>query len=118
MSQWNDGPIKTYTASAVMAQYLRVKHVAAADGTVELAAAADRELGQLERPALAVGDDVPVRLRNSEGSCIMVANAAIAKGAEVFGAAGGKIAPSGANAIGTAEEAAGADGDYIEVLRY
>jgi len=62
---------------------------------------------------------VPVILRNAEGTVPMVASAAIAAGVAVYGAASGKIATtvSGA-AIGVSCEAAAADGDIIEVMRY
>jgi hypothetical protein len=114
--QFTEGYVKTYQASIAIAQYLRVKLTA---GLLVLAVAADKELGTTERPSFGTaGEDVPVRLRTAPGTAIFIANAAIARGAEVFAAAGGKVAPAGTVAIGTAESAAGADGDQIEVLRY
>jgi hypothetical protein len=77
------------------------------------------EVGTMDVPAFASGDKVAVVLRNCEGTCFMVASAAISAGVAVYGAASGKIATTvSGTAIGISMEAAAADGDLIEVERY
>lgn len=115
MSQMNSTAVKTYSAEAAMDQYMRVKY--SATFNVEPAGSTDAELGCTERPVFEAGDDVPVRMRSAEGTCIMVADGAIALGADVFAGAAGKVSAAGTLLVGTAEAASTADGDYIEVLR-
>jgi hypothetical protein len=117
MSQMVDTNTRSFVAGAAIAQYLRVVLSA---GKLAVAGITDRELGQTERRTYADGDNVSVRLRNAGGTCIMVANAAIAVGADVFSAASGKVGASASTArrIGTALTASAADGDWIEVLRH
>lgn len=106
---------RTFTAGGAISQYARVKF----DGTsVTAAGASDDWIGVAQQAAFASGDVVAVRLRTSEGTCKMIASAAISAGAEVQGAAAGKIATSAGtgSACGTALEAATDDGDVIEVL--
>ncbi|MFQ5505313.1 MAG: capsid cement protein [Planctomycetota bacterium] len=115
MSQYVETPTRTFTAGAAIAAGLRVKLTA---GKLAVAGVADKEIGTLEAASFADGDARAVRLRNAQGTRKMVANGAISQGAAVFTAAGGKVGPSIATAflIGTALEAASADGDVIEVL--
>lgn len=114
MSQYIQAPCRQFTAGGAVAKYLRVKTPSA----LAAAGAADVELGTIENAALAANDVVSVRLRSAEGTCKMVAAGAITAGASVYGAAGGKIDDvANGNYIGTALEAASADGDVIEVLR-
>ncbi|HBE72471.1 MAG TPA: hypothetical protein DDW52_30425 [Planctomycetaceae bacterium] len=115
MSQYVGSGIKTYTADAAIEQYLRVTY--AASGNVELADATTPELGCAERPTFEQGEDIPVRLRSAEGTCIMVADGAIALGGDVYAGADGKCSAAGTVLLGSAESAVSADGDYIEVLR-
>ncbi|MGB0714263.1 MAG: capsid cement protein [Phycisphaerae bacterium] len=120
MSQFVEGPTRTFRASAAIGRYLRVKMTA---GKVALAGvgATDEpaELGTMEMAAFAADELVSVRLRNAPGTVKMVASGAITQGAAVFGAAAGKISASTSGAaIGRALEAASADGDVIEVLRF
>lgn len=117
MSQMVETPTRTFTTGAALARYLRVVLSA---GKLAAAGIADRELGQTERRTYADGDAVAVRLRNAPGTCIMIANAALAVGADVFTAAAGKVGASASTArkIGTALSASAADGDAIEVLRH
>lgn len=115
MSQQVDTGIRTFTAGAAIAQYLRVKIAA---GVLAAADAADRELGVMTRASFAAGDEVAVSLRNKPGTQKMVAGAAITQYAVVSGIAGGKVDDVvNGNAIGIALEAATADNDVIEVLR-
>jgi CMP-2-keto-3-deoxyoctulosonic acid synthetase len=111
----NPNPVKTYPAGAVMGNHLRV---VLSSGQLALASNTQRELGVLNRRVLEVGEDAPVILRNAQGTVPMVAAGAIALGAEVFAAANGKVAATGTVSIGTAETAAAADNDFIEVLRF
>lgn len=114
----NPTGLLTFTAGAAIGQYLRVKLSA---GKLAVAVAADGpgvELGTMEEASFADGDIRAVRARNFPGTRKMVANAAVAVGAQVFTAAAGKV---GATAIGSFREGialttAAADGDIIEVL--
>lgn len=115
MSQWVDTNTRTFVAGAAIAQFLRVK---LSGGALAVAGATDKDLGTLERPAFASGEQVSVILRNKVGTKVMVANGALALGADVFTAAAGKVGASstGAYLVGTALQPAAADGDLIEVL--
>lgn len=118
MSQYVETPTRTFAAGGALALHARVKLAA---GALALAGATDVEIGTTTRETFAAGDDVAVRLRNAQGTCKMIAAAAIASGAEVNAKASGKIdddAAASSVKIGTALEAATADGDIIEVLRY
>jgi hypothetical protein len=57
-----------------------------------------------------------VTLRNAEGTIILTAAGSIAAGVSVYAAADGKVDDTGTVLIGQALQAAGADGDWIEVL--
>lgn len=115
MAQSHDSPIKTYCAEGAIDVHLRVKY--AASGNVELAGAADKDIGVSNRRVFEQGDDLPVHLRTAQGTVCMTADGAIAKGAEVFAGAAGKVSAAGTVSLGTSEQASTADGDYIEVLR-
>jgi hypothetical protein len=118
VSQYIDGNYKNFTAGGAIAQHLRVKLTA---GVLVLALAVDRALGTMRDSAFATGDNRAVRLRSANGTSRYVANGAIAQGVKVYGAAGGKITATpalGAALVGDSLEAAGADGDVIEVLHH
>jgi hypothetical protein len=110
----NDTGTPTFTAGAAIGQYLRVKLTA---GLLALAGITDRELGTMEEASFANGDVRSVHLRNCGGSKKMIANGAIAVGADVYTAASGKVGVSASTAYreGIALTAAAADGDVIEV---
>lgn len=116
---YTDQSVKTFVASAALGQFLRVTYGSSGTaGQMILAGAAVAELGVTDLPSYAALDDIPVRLRTAQGTQQFVASGAIALGATVRCAAGGKITSSGTDPIiGTALEAATADGDIIEVLR-
>ena len=117
MSQQVDTNTKPFTASGAIAQYARVKQNS--DGTVAAAAATDRDIGTATRATFASGDPVAVKLRSAAGTHKMIAAGAITAGALVYSAASGKVsatAATGSYVLGTALEAATADGDVIEVL--
>ena len=114
MTQQIDTGAKTFTASGTIARFDRVKF---ASDKVAVAGASDVDVG-VATEAAAADDVISVWLRTKQGTMKMKASAAIATGAEVEAAASGKIATkSSGTAIGIALEAAGADGDIIEVLR-
>jgi hypothetical protein len=113
MSQYVETPTRAFTAGAAIAQFLRVKLSA---GKLAAAGASDISLGVLQEAALADLDIRAVRLRTAQGTTKMVASEAISAGASVYAAASGKIAATGTVYEGIALEAAGADGDVIEVL--
>jgi len=105
----------TFTANAALAPYLRVE---LSSGKLIAAGALSNELGTLVKRVLAADDPAAVVPRNMAGTVKMVAAGAFSQYATVYGAAGGKIDDTvNANEIGTALEAATADGDVVEVLR-
>lgn len=116
MSQFVDGPNKSFKTSAAIAKYARVK--LASDGTISTAVLADVEIGIAQQDAFASGDIVTVRLRNASGTQKAIALAAIVAGANVYSAAAGKVSvsASGAFNLGKAMEAATASGDIIEIM--
>lgn len=119
MANYVETVSRTFQSGATIPECARVK---LSSGVLALAGvgASDEpvEIGTAERACVS-GDQVAVRLRCAPGSQKMIAGGSIAVGVAVYGAANGKISttPSG-TAIGVALEAAGADGDIIEVLRY
>jgi hypothetical protein len=117
MSQYVDGNTKTFIADEAIAVHLRVK--LDTDGRVTIAGLTDKEIGTVVTPAFAAGDPVTVRLRTASGTHKMVAIEACAIGAVLYTETNGKVqdtAQATSFQIGTALEAAGADGDVIEVL--
>ena len=117
MSQYVDGQTKTFVADEAIAENLRVK--LDSDGRVTIAGLADKEIGTAVTPAFAAGENVTVRLRTAAGTHKMIAVEALAVGAAVYTEAAGKVqdtAAATAFLVGTALEAATADGDVIEVL--
>lgn len=110
-----DSNQRTFTAGGAVAVHLRVKTPTA----IAAAGALDCDLGTLVTATATSGDDASVRLRSAAGTTKMVASGAITRGVAVFGAAAGKITSTpNINPIGIALEAATADGNVIEVLRW
>jgi hypothetical protein len=117
MSQYIDGQTKTFVADEAIAENLRVK--LDSDGRVTIAGLADKDIGTAITPAFAAGDNVTVKLRTAAGTHKMVAIEALSVGATLYTEAAGKVQDTAAATsfqVGTALEAAGADGDVIEVL--
>jgi hypothetical protein len=112
MSQYVEGPTKTFPVSGALGQFLRVK----TPTSLALAGATDFALGTMEKPTFSGDTYGTVRLPNASGTRKMVASAAISAGVPVFGAASGKIAASGTVLEGISLESATADNDVIEVL--
>lgn len=116
-SQYVDGNTKTFIANAALGKYLRVK---LSTGELVAAGATELELGTLEEAAIAADDLAAVRLLTASGTCMVVAAGAVSQGAALYTAASGKVNDvyvEGCYFIGYALEAAGADGDVIEMLR-
>jgi len=119
MGKYVDSGYLSCVADAAIGQYERVKFDA--DGRVTQAGLADQDIGVAMEPAFAAGDAIPVKLRNAPGTCPMIAIEALAVGALVYTETAGKVqdtAASTAFLVGRALEAATADGDVIEVLRF
>lgn len=120
MSQFVEGPTKTFVAGGALAQYRRVK---LSSGKLAYAGAGASDyavdIGNLERDTFADGEAVAVRLRNAQGTRKGVAAGPVSAGVAIYGAANGKIddASSGTQ-IGISLEAALADGDIIEYLPF
>jgi hypothetical protein len=110
---YNQTGERTFVSGSTLARYLRVKTAAA----IVVAGSTDVELGVNMNAVVTSGDTVNVKLRTAPGTCPMVASGAITLGNPVYAAASGKIAASGTVLIGTALNAATADGDVVEVLR-
>jgi hypothetical protein len=113
MSQYVATPTRTFPVSSALGQHLRVKLSA---GVLALAGSTDVELGTLENPVVTGDENGTVRLRTAQGTRKMVASEAITAGNPVYAAASGKVAASGTVFCGNAIEAAGSNGDVIEVL--
>lgn len=103
--------ISLLTLSIAATAALTAERFVSATGAV--ATAAGNAIG-VARSDAAIGELCPVDVI---GTAVVTASAAIAKGALVEVAAGGKAATKSAGiAVARALEAAGADGDPIEVL--
>jgi hypothetical protein len=112
MSQFVEAPTRADTAAGAVSQFLRVK----TPGAIATAGALEQSFGTMDRTCVAAGP-CTVRLKSAEGTRKMVAAAAISAGANVYGAASGKVSSvANPNIEGIALEAATADNDVIEVL--
>jgi type IV secretory pathway VirB6-like protein len=110
----NDIGIISVTTGAALGAHLRVILTA---GVAQLAGITDRELGTMEEASFASGEVKAERLRNTHGTRKMIANAAMAVGAQAYTAASGKIGASASTAYreGILLTASAADGDIVEV---
>lgn len=113
MSQQNDSGILSITAGAARAAHLRVYN---SSGTWTTADATHGCAGVQTQPSLAATDIVPIDAVTKPGTVKMTASEIIAVGATVYAAAAGKVGATGTIIEGQALEAAGADGDIIEVI--
>lgn len=119
MGKYVDEGYMSCVADEAIPKYSRVKFDS--DGRVTIAGLADQDIGVAMEPAFAAGDSIPVKLRNAPGTTPMIAIEASAVGALLYTEASGKVqdtAASTAFLVGRALEAATADGDVIEVLRF
>lgn len=106
-------PTRSFASTAALNKYRRVT---VTSDVLAYAGADDRGLGTLEVPTTTDDEVGSVRLWTAEGTRMMVASAAISAMAYCYATANGKVGPSGSVRIGRALQAAGADGDVIEVL--
>jgi hypothetical protein len=88
----------------------------AADGTVAVSTATDFALGTIDNVTTGTDENQSVLLLGKGSTKKMVANSAIAAGANVYAAAAGKVDNTGTIQVGIALTAAAADNDVIEVL--
>lgn len=114
MSQQNESGIKCFTATAAISRFRRVKLSSGSGSAVEHAGADSDFIGVAQHDA-DIGEPVAVALRGAGRTFKCVAAGAVTVGAVIYGAATGKVddAVSG-TAIGSALEAAAANGDEIE----
>lgn len=114
MSQQNESGVKTFTATAAISRFRRVKLSAGSGSAVEHAGADADFIGVAQHDA-ALGAPVAVALRGAGRTFKCIAAGVVAVGATIYGAATGKVddAVSG-TAIGAALEAAQANLDEIE----
>jgi len=119
MSQYVETSTKSFIAGATIAANTLVKLTAV--GKVETAELDDAPIGVALEPAAANGH-VAVKLLNCDGTVKMIAAGAISANAKVYCKNDGKCdddtTSSSEIAVGYALEAAGADGDIIEVLPF
>jgi len=115
MAKQMDVATLTATTAEAITQHRLVRH----DSSLNLvyADAGEMPLGPVDR-VVASGDEASVALlANKCGTIKLTASGAISAGARVFTAADGKISATNSMIlVGTALEAATADGDVIEVL--
>lgn len=125
MAQKCEGPTRTFLSNAAIEPNLIVKITAAAAGmnppTVGVAdaddtVAADKVIGVTTTRATAANQPITVELLHAPGTRMMTASVAIASAGFAYAAAGGKVAATGTVKRGIAIGAAGADGDWIEVM--
>ena len=117
MSQYDDSGIKSYKASAAIAQYARV-YLSAAE-TVTTAGLTDICIGTALNEAFAANDPVAVKLWSASGTHKCIADEASAVNAVLYTCASGEVqdtAEATGFQLGIALEAAGAAGDIIEVM--
>ena len=110
------GNTRTFIAGATIAAFSRVN---LSGGELAAAGLTDAdEVGYVIEDCVDQ-DAVAVVLRGASGTQTAVANQAISVGALIYTAAAGKVSDTAASTSyprGIALEAAGADGDYIEIL--
>jgi hypothetical protein len=118
MSQQNENGFKTFTAGEALEAFRRVKLSSGSGTQVEYADQSDSDgyIG-ITQEKVSSGDQVNVALKGGPGTRKAVASEALAVGATLYAADDGKVADTASgNAIGTALEAASADGSIIEIL--
>lgn len=107
----------TFVASEIIPANRLVKLDAA--GTVSIADITTTPIGRSPNTQTPSGEELSVRMLNRGGIIDLVADAAVTRGAVVYGQNDGKIdddSSGSAVRIGLANETATADGDEIEVI--
>jgi hypothetical protein len=115
MSQKVDSNEKSFTADGAIPQYSLVRMTATG---VDVCGITHHAIGTATREAFVAGDSISVKLISGAGTHKVIASAALAQGADAFTAASGKVGASASTArrVGKLLEAAGADGDVVEML--
>jgi len=115
MSQQNDSGFKTFTANGAIAINALVRQTTTGITTCGIT---DRAIGTATQAALAADDEITVKLITASGTHRVIANAALAAGADAYTAASGKVGASASTAyrIFMVLEASAADGDVIEAI--
>jgi hypothetical protein len=113
MSQQNESGILSVVAGAARSAFLRVYN---SSGTWTTAGAANAADGVQQIASFAATDVVPVKSCSAPGTRKVMAAGVIPIGSTVYAAASGKVDATGTIIEGKSLEAAGADGDIIEVL--
>jgi len=115
MVQFNESGLKAFIAGENLEAFRRVKLSAGSGTTVEYADAGEDFIG-FTQDKVDSGEYVTVALRSAARTYPAIASEALSAGAVLYGADDGKVADSASGtAIGTALEAATADGDSIEI---
>jgi hypothetical protein len=112
MAVFNDTGYGTVTLGATVPQYARVTAAGA------LAGLADQHVGFTQQYGVS-GNVVGMALISKQGTTKAIAATDVAVGAKVYTAANGKVSKTYADTsflAGIAMEAAGADGDIIEII--
>ena len=105
----------TYPGASALEPYRRVK---LASGNLTYSAASDEDVGVTESRTFAAAEVVSVLPAICDKTVRMVGAAAISAGADVYGAASGKVTGTpGGRYIGLAVTACTADGAQFEVMR-
>lgn len=115
MSQFNTSGVKSFNADATITVHQRVKLTATG---VDVAGANEAAVGFAQANASS-GEQVAVRLINSQGTFKAVVSEAVAINATLYGAASGKVTDTdGGSYVARykALEAASGDGAIIEVM--
>lgn len=121
----SQGEMLTLPANQAGGDIARGLRVKLDSGVLAVAGLAERELGTIQRRYVSAGLGASttgnVLARNAPGTRLCIASEALAVGAVVHTAAGGKVSDTAAATsfpYGTALTAATADGDEIEVLPF
>lgn len=110
-----EGNVKTFAAGEVLARNRRVK--IDTSGNAIYADAGEAFDGVTQKPAAAIGDHVPVKLKSAAGTFKVTADGAVTLGASLYGAADGKVSTTvSGSAQFKANDAVAADGETLEGL--
>jgi hypothetical protein len=116
MADVNESGIKTFTAGGALAAYRRVKLSAGSGTQVVYADAGEDHIG-VTKDSAASGGVVAVALKSKPGTVKVTAADSFAAGAELYGAADGKVSDTVAGAkLGRAGAAASGDASVVELI--
>jgi len=118
MSQQNENGFKPFISTEALEAFRRVKLTSGSGSTVEYADQSDSDgyIG-ITQEKVAITEPVNIALKGGPGTRKVTASEAFAVGAALYAANDGKVSDTASgNRIGTALEAATADGDIVEML--